>query len=220
MNVFIIGITGGIGRLLAHKLQSRGDRVRGLVRRREQQTEFQQQGVDVQVADLASMTPQALADAFNHADAVVFTAGSNGGRREITKAIDGDGVEKAIDAAHLAGVRRFALVSVLPESWRERTLGDEVEYYFAVKKGADVMVSRSDLDWLILRPSLLVDDPGMGTVSLGPAEFHDQIARDDVASTLVELLHEPGISRQILELNTGAMPIEEAVRSQAMVHCC
>lgn len=117
-----------------------------------------------------------------------------------------------------AGVRRFALVSVLPESSRERTLDDEVEYYFAVKKGADVTVSRSDLDWLILRPSLLVDDPGIGTVSLGPAEFHDQIARDDVASTLAELLHEPGINRLILELNTGTMPIEEAVRYQAMRH--
>src|ERR671916_579599 len=53
-----------------------------------------------------------------------------------------------------------------------------------------------------------------GTVSLGPAEFHGQIARDDVAGTLAELLHEPRIGRQILELNTGATPIEEAVPTE------
>lgn len=213
MNVFIIGITGGVGRLLARTLHAQGDSIRGLVRRHEQQTELRQQGMDAHVADLATMTPYELAEAFGGADAVVFSAGSNGGSREVSKAIDGDGVEKAIDAAHIAGVRRFILVSVLPESWRERELGEEVEYYFATKKGADVALSQSDLDWVILRPSLLTDEPGAGTVCLGPAAFHDQIARADVASTLAELLREPRISRQILELNMGSMPIGEAVRA-------
>ncbi|BES70089.1 SDR family oxidoreductase [Marinobacter nanhaiticus D15-8W] len=212
MNVFIIGITGGVGSLLARELHVRGDSVRGLVRLHAQQTELRQQGMDAQIADLATMTPNELADAFSDADAIVYSAGSNGGSREITKAIDGDGVEKAICAAHIAGVRRFLLVSVLPESWRERELGEEVEYYFATKKGADVAVSQSELDWVILRPSLLVDEPGTGTVFLGPAAFHDQIPRADVASTLSQLLHEPRLSRQILELNTGSMPIQEAVR--------
>ncbi|KMS87561.1 NAD-dependent dehydratase [Streptomyces regensis] len=213
MDVFIIGITGGIGDLLARKLRSRGDTVRGLVRRDEQQAALAAQGVQATVGDLAGMTVEELAAAFGGVDVIVFSAGSNGGSRKVTKAIDGDGVVTAIDAARLAGVERFVLVSVLPESWRERDLGDEVEYYFAVKKGADVAVSRTGLNWLILRPSLLVDDPGIGTVSLGPAEFHGQIAREDVAATLAELLHEPRIGRQILELNTGSTPIQEAVRA-------
>ncbi|WP_211147000.1 NAD(P)-binding oxidoreductase [Paenibacillus dokdonensis] len=122
-------------------------------------------------------------------------------------------VTKAIEAAQRAQINRFALVSVLPESWRERNLGDEVEYHFTVKKKADIVLSRSDLDWLILRPSLLVDNPGTGLVSLGPAEFHDQIAYADVAETLAELLHEPRISQQILELNTGSTPIRDAINA-------
>lgn len=213
MDVFIIGITGGIGGLLAQRLRSRGDAVRGLVRRDDQQTELAARGVDARVGDLSGMTVEELAAAFGDVDAIVFTAGSNGGSAEVTRAVDGEGVAKAIEAARLAGVERFVLVSVLPESWRERDLGDDVEYYFAVKKGADVALSRSDLNWLILRPSLLLDGPGTGTVSLGPAEFHGEIARDDVAATLVELLHEPRIGRQILELNTGPTPTEEAVRA-------
>lgn len=101
----------------------------------------------------------------------------------------------------------------MAESWRERDLGEEVAYYFAVKKEADIALSRSGLNWLILRPSLLVDGPGTGAVSLGPAEFHGRIPRDDVAATLAELLHEPRIGRQILELNEGSTPIEDAVRA-------
>lgn len=211
MDVFIIGITGGIGGLLAQKLRCRGDAVHGLVRRPDQQADLKRRGIDAQVGDLSSMTVETLAATFSDVDTIVFSAGSNGGSKEVTKTIDGEGVTKAITAASLAGVERLALVSVLPESWRERDLGEEVEYYFAVKKEAEIALSRSHLDWLILRPSLLLDSPGVGTVSLGPAEHHGQIARDDVAATLAELLHERRISRQILEVNTGSTPIEEAV---------
>lgn len=212
MKVFIVGVSGAIGGLLTHKLLTRGVAVHGLVRREDQKIELAERGVPATVGDLASMSVEELAVAFGGADAIVYTAGSNGGAREITKDIDGDGVTKAVEAARLANVDRFALVSVLPESWRERDNGDEVEYYFAVKKEADNVVSRSDLNWIILRPSLLLDDPGKGTVSLGPAELHGDIAREDVAETLAELLHEPRIRRQILELNTGSTPIRDAVQ--------
>lgn len=218
MDVFIVGITGKIGGLLARELLARGDSVRGLVRRDEQCADLAALGVDAVVGDLAGMSVEALAGAFGDVEAVVFSAGSNGGSAADTKAIDGDGVAKAIEAARRAGVGRLVLVSVLPESWRERDLGDEVEYYFAVKKEADIALSRSDLDWLILRPSLLVDDPGTGTVSLGPAEFHGQVARADVAATLAELLHEPRIGRRILELNTGTTPIRDAVEANVRRH--
>lgn len=213
MKVFIIGVSGAIGGLLAQKLLSRGDVVEGLVRRDDQKVVLETQGVDVTVGDLATMSAEELAAAFSGTDAIVYTAGSNGGARNITKAIDGDGVAKAIQAARLAEVDRFSLVSVLPESWRERDNGEDVEYYFAVKKNTDIAVSRSDLSWTILRPSLLTDDPGKGTISLGPAEFHGDISREDVAETLAELLHEPQIGRQILELNTGSTSIRDAVQA-------
>lgn len=213
MKVFIIGVSGAVGGLLAERLGTRDVAVAGLVRRDDQQAALQARGVDAVVGDVATMSPDELAAAFSDADVIVYTAGSNGGAREVTKAIDGDGVATAIEATRLAGIQRFALVSVLPESWRERDLGEEVEYYFVVKKEADIAVTRSHLDWLVVRPALLHDDPAKGKISLGPAEFHGDISRQDVAETLAELLCEPRIGRQILELNTGSTSIRDAVQA-------
>lgn len=39
------------------------------------------------------------------------------------------------------------------------------------------------------------------------------VPREDVAGTLCELLHEPRIDRQILEVNAGSTPIVEAVQA-------
>lgn len=213
MKVFVIGVSGAVGGLLARKLVDRGDEVSGLVRRADQSAELSTQGVDARVGELAHLDAETLAAMLGGFDAVVYSAGSNGGTREITSAIDGDGVVTALEATRLAGVQRFALVSVLPEAGRGQGLSDDEEFYFAVKKLVDVTVSMSDLDWLILRPSLLVDRAGMGAVSLGPAQPHDEIAREDVAATLAELLHEPRIRRQILEVTQGSTPISHAVQA-------
>src|SRR4028118_2108543 len=45
-------------------------------------------------------------------------AGSNGGRRDVTDAVDGEGVLTALEAAGLAGVPRFVLVSGLSRAPR------------------------------------------------------------------------------------------------------
>jgi uncharacterized protein YbjT (DUF2867 family) len=213
MNVFIIGITGGIGGLLAEKLRSRGDAVHGLVRRHDQQAELETRGMNARVGDLSSMTVEEIAATFGEVDAIVFSAGSNGGSKEVTNAIDGDGSGKR-SRRHASPVS-----SALPWCQCSRNPGANAtsarrsSTTSPFKKDADIAVSRSDLNWLILRPSLVLDGPGVGTVSLGPAESHGQIARDDVAGTLAELLYEPRIDRQILELNAGSTPIEEAVRA-------
>ena len=213
MKVFIIGISGSVGGLLAEELAGRGDVVSGLVRREDQRSDLAARDVEAHLADIGAMSVGALASVFGGVDAVVYTAGSNGGSREVTDAVDGEGVVKALEAAGLAGVTRFVLLSVLPEAGRELDLSDDEEHYFAVKKLTDVVVSSSALDWLVLRPSMLVDRAGSGRVALGPAQPHDEIPRADVAATLAQLLHEPRIGRQILELNAGETPIAAAVRA-------
>ncbi|MCR2763376.1 NAD(P)H-binding protein [Microbacterium sp. zg.B48] len=213
MKVFIFGVSGAVGKLLARNLADRGDEVVGLVRREEQRTDLSMRGVETFVGELTELDAESLSPMLSGCDVVVYTAGSNGGARRITAAVDGEGVEKALEATRLAGVGRFALLSVLPEAARGQRQDSDVEFYFAVKKLVDVTVTLSDLDWLILRPSLLLDRAGTGTVALGPAQPNDEISREDVAATLAELLHEPRIRRQLLELNQGLTPIDKAVRA-------
>ena len=81
----------------------------------------------------------------------------------------------------------------------------------SAKKKADVEVANSELDWVILRPSTLKDDPGTGRVSLGLTNFHTEITRDDLASTVVALLNTPRITRKILEVTEGDDQIASAV---------
>jgi uncharacterized protein YbjT (DUF2867 family) len=194
-------------------LHDRGDEVGGLVRRPDQQDAFDELGIRTVVGSLADMDAPRLAASLDGVDALVFAAGSNAADRAVTDAVDGAGVTTALAASRLAHVRRFLLVSVMPEAWRERDLGDDEEHYFAVKKRAEVEVSRSDLDWVVLRPSLLTDDSGVGTVDLGPAAIHTQVSRDDVAATVAALLSKPRVSRQVLELDAGTTLVADAVHA-------
>jgi nucleoside-diphosphate-sugar epimerase len=212
MNVFIIGIGGGVGVRLARRLVAGGHHVGGLVRRAETRDELSAEGITATHGDLVAMSVEELADAVAGADAIVFTAGA-GGRDgpEETDRVDGEGPGKVAAAAERAGVRRFVLVSVFPEAWRERRMDDDFEHYMVAKKHAETELVLTDLDWVILRPSALRNEPGTGTVDLGLAKVHEEIARDDVAATVVELLAEGDVNRVILEVTGGTTPIAEAV---------
>ncbi|GEN25160.1 NAD-dependent dehydratase [Halomonas cupida] len=212
MKVFVIGIAGGIGRRLAKALIARGDEAIGPVRRPEQIDQLADHGVPSIQGDILTMSVAELAQAMHGSDAVVFTAGAGGkGGPAATSAIDGDGPRKLANAAALAGVRRYLLVSVFPEAWRERHMNDNFEHYMLQKKKAETELVRSGLDWVILRPSALTDDPGTGMVDLGLAQTHREIARDDVAATIVDLLHAPEVSRTILEVTGGSTVIATAI---------
>ena len=211
MRVFVIGISGATGGLLAEKLLRRGDSVAGLVRRPALQSSLAAMGVASTVGDLETMEAREFAKAVSGADAIVYAAGSDGGALRVTKSVDGDGVITAMEGAALAGVKRFILISVFPEQGRALNLGEEFEYYYLVKKTAEVSVTRSILDWVIVRPTLLVDGTGHGAVSVGAAEVQGHVAREDLAALLVELLHESRVSRQILELSSGNTAIADAV---------
>ena len=84
-----------------------------------------------------------------------------------------------------------------------------------VKRASDVHLAASDLDWTILRPGTLTDEPGTGRVRLGPAIPQGAVRRDDVAAVLAELLRAPGTVHQILELTEGDTPVADAVSAAA-----
>ncbi len=161
--------------------------------------------------DLVRATIDSLRSVMAGVDAVIFTAGANGGGDEMTDIIDGQGVVLASSAAREAGCNRFLVVSAFPDAWRERRMPPDFEHYMFVKRQADVHLASTDLDWVILRPGTLLDSPGTAHVRVGLAIPYGDVSRDDVAATLVALVEKPEIRRVILELTCGEEQIDKAI---------
>ena len=209
--VFIVGAAGNVGRHLVEQLAARGHQPLAMHRRPEQAAELTALGgVPVQ-GDLTGIDVATLATQMRGSEAVVFTAGAGGAGMEVTNAIDGRGLELAVQAAQQANVKRFLLVSAFPEAGRSKALGEGFENYMTVKKRADVYLAASDLDWVILRPGTLSDAPGTGRVTLGPAIAYGDVPREDVAATLVGLVEHPALRHRIIELTQGDVPVDEAL---------
>jgi len=211
VDVLVIGGAGGVGRRLTSLLTAAGDEVSGLHRHPEQSEAVEQAGGTSVVFDLVAGTTGELAALLEGHDAVVFAAGAHGTGRDQTTLIDGQGLEKAVDASLQAGVRRFVLVSVFPEAGRSRETNDGFEHYMRVKKAADVSLTATDLDWVVVRPGTLTDTPGTGSVHAGWAVPYGDVPRDDVAAFIAAALHEPRLRRVVVELTEGQTPAAQAV---------
>lgn len=211
MKVFQIGAAGGVGRRLAQLLVERGDEVTGMFRNPAQTDIVAASGATPVSGDLITDSVEVLVDKLKGHDAVVFSAGAHGTGVDQTTLIDGAGLEKAAAAAALAGVSRFVLVSAFPDSGRGGPVSETFEHYMRVKKTADVHLTSTDLDWLIVRPGLLRDEPGDGRVTAGLAVEYGDVRRDNVASFIDAALHSNELNRTIVELTDGPTLAAEAV---------
>ena len=211
MKVFQIGAAGGIGRRLGRILSDRGEPSTGMHRKPEQAERLSASGVVPVAGDLIDDTVEQLAELMRGHDAVVFSAGAHGTGLDQTTLIDGRGLEKAAAAAAAAGISRFVLVSVFPDAGRGGEPSEGFEHYMRVKKTADVHLVATDLDWVIVRPGTLRDEPGDGLVTAGLAIEYGDVRRDNVAAFIAAVLDEPAVNRVIVELTDGDTPAAEAV---------
>jgi nucleoside-diphosphate-sugar epimerase len=216
MQVFIIGAAGGIGTRLAAALAEEGDSVTGMFRNPDHQLRVEAAGAVPVIGDLVADSVDEIAVKMAGHDAVVFTAGAHGTGIEQTTLIDGKGVEKAAAAAEQAGVEQFVLVSAYPEAAADPNgISEGYAHYLRTKKAAEVFLTGTELDWIVVRPGHLLDDPGDGLVTAGLALVEQDVPRDDVAAFIVAALHDPTLSRTIVELTDGTTPVADAVREVA-----
>jgi len=209
--VFIIGTTGGVGSRLADQLVSRGDQVVGLHRRVEQAQALRSRGIEPVSGDLTSIGVDELAAKMRGTNVVVFAAGASESGTQVADAVDGQGVVISAAAAAAAGVKRYLLVSAFPDARRDQHMPADFEHYMKIKRQADVHLAETDLDWVIVRPGTLTNEPGTGRVRLGLAIPYGEVPRDDVAAVLAELVRASRVRRAILELTRGSMQIAEAI---------
>ncbi|MFE0042921.1 NAD(P)H-binding protein [Streptomyces albireticuli] len=218
MRIVIAGGHGRIALRLERLLAGRGDEVAGVIRRPAQAGALLAAGAEPVVCDLESASVGDLVRHLESADAAVFAAGAGPGSGiERKDTVDRGAAALFADAAEAAGVRRFVVVSSMGAD-REPPEGTDPVFaaYLRAKGAADADVrSRAGLDWTVLRPGRLTDDPGTGLVRLAESTGRGAVSRDDVAAVLAALLAEPGTAGRTLELIGGDTPVAEAVKAVA-----
>ncbi|MFJ1706008.1 NAD(P)H-binding protein [Kitasatospora sp. NPDC088346] len=217
MYVVIAGGHGKIARRLGRLLAARGDTVTGLVRNPAHREDLLADGTSPLVCDLETLTPADLAVHLAGADAVVFAAGAGPGSGAARKdTVDRAAAQLLADAAVLAGVRRYLMVSTRGAGSPPPAGADEIwTAYVTAKTAADEYVMAQDLDWTVLRPAALTDGPGTGTVRLTAGRSVGEVTRDDVAAVLAALLDAPETAGLVLELAEGTEPVAQAVARAA-----
>lgn len=210
-----IAVVGGHGQIAQHlhsELVERGHVPVALVRKESHRGALEQLGAEVRLLDIEQHDADAFAAAFDGCAAVVFAAGGGpDGNIERKRTVDLEGSLKSIDGARAAGIGRFVQVSAigvdepLPEEtapvWRA---------YVEAKRDADAALRDSELQWTIIRPGRLNDDPATGRVALGDVTRGD-ISRADVAAVLAAVLDDHRTAGCQWSLVAGETPVTEAV---------
>jgi uncharacterized protein YbjT (DUF2867 family) len=206
-----IVIAGGHGQIalrLARLLSARGDAVRSLIRNPGHGAGVHGAGAEPVVADMEEL--DSLAEFVEGADAVVFAAGAGpGSGAERKRTVDLGGAVKLLEAAQATGARRYLMVSSIGADDPSSASGS-MRPYLEAKAEADAALSASDLDWTIVRPGALTDEPGTGLVAVGDLG-RGSVTRDDVAAVLAACLDEPRTVRKSFVLLQGETPIVEAL---------
>ena len=210
MDVAIAGGHGKIGLQLGKLLAERGDRVRGLIRKADQADDLVEGGIEPVLCDLEGEGD--VEAAIEGAAAIVFAAGAGpGSGAERKRTMDYGGAVKLIDAARTQGVRRYVMVSSMGADNPPAEGGGVFGEYLRAKAEADRALEASGLDYTIVRPGSLTDEPPRGQVTIGTGLERGEIPRADVVVVLAAVLPAHGTIGKAFELVSGETPVEAAV---------
>jgi len=207
MDVLVAGGHGQVARRLLRLLAQHGDTARGLIRNPDHAADLESDGAHPVICDLEhdDVRPHV-----GGADAFVFAAGAGPGSGDARKrTMDLGGAVKCIDACRELGVARFVMVS----SMGLQDIADgPMRPYYEAKRDADASLEASGLDWTIVRPGRLTNEPGAGTVELARRlSRRGEIPRDDVALVLLHTLTAENTVRAGFDLLSGTTEASQAV---------
>ena len=211
-----VAIVGGHGRVARHLhplLSSAGHTPVALVRNEDYRAGLRELGAEVRLLDIETSTAAEFTRAFTGCQAVVFAAGAGpDGKVERKRTVDLEGSLKSIEASKPAGIKRFVQISAMavddpiPEdaspAWRA---------YIEAKQAADEALRGSQLDWTVLRPGWLTDNPGTRRVLIGRDVPEGDIPRADVAAVIAAALADDGTIGRQWELTQDGLPVIEAI---------
>jgi uncharacterized protein YbjT (DUF2867 family) len=211
MRVAIAGGHGQIALRLVKVLAERGSEAVALIRNPAHESDVIEVGGRAVVLDLEQASADDVAAAITGSDAVVFAAGAGpGSGPERKETMDYGGAVSLIAAAQRVGVGRYVIVSSMGAD-PNASGGDTFSVYLRAKGRADDALRASGLDWTVVRPGGLTNDPGTGRVAMGASLPRGEVPRDDVAAVLAAVLNSPNTIGRTVDLIAGDTPVAEAV---------
>ena len=211
MRVVIAGGHGQIALLLEKVLADRGHHAVGVVRNPDHVGDVEATGAEAVVLDLEKADVADLTDVVKGSDAVVFAAGggpNSGAARKET--VDKGAAVLLAEAAEQAGVRRYVMVSAMGTDKADPDSDDVFQVYLRAKKAADDDLRSRDLDWTVVRPGRLTDNPPTGRVQVGTLP-RGEISRADVAAVLAAALDQDATIGKTFDLLAGHQTVQAAL---------
>ena len=143
---------------------------------------------------------------------VTAVAGSRG--KDLLQT-DAMGAVKTIQAAEKNGIKRYIMLSSLyalqPEMWsRIPSLASIMDYNIAKFFADNYLISNTNLDYTILQPANLTEEPGTGKIQIGEGSATSNPI-PDVAQTLADILQHDNTIGHVIMMRSGNTPIEEAL---------
>lgn len=209
MNVFVAGASGRVAKEVIQLLAERGNVVTAGCRHPELVPE--EKNVHPVAFDLHQ--PEAgMVPFLENQAAVYFLAGSRG--KDLLQT-DAFGAVKLMEAAKEAGVRRFVMLSSMfslqPEKWEEEPGLAKIMNYNVAKYFADEwLIRNSGLEYTIVQPTSLVEEPGTGRIEINPPHTGTNPI-PDVALVLADVLNMPNTYGKVIMLRGGDTPVAEAL---------
>jgi uncharacterized protein YbjT (DUF2867 family) len=194
--ILVLGGTGGTGRLIVSQALERGQQVTALVRSPEKASDLK--GAKLIVGDVRD--EKVLREALKDQDAVVSALGTPASPfREVT--FLSTATRALVGAMKAENVSRLVCITGMgagDSAGHGGFLFDNVIFplllkkVYADKNRQETIVRDSGLDWILIRPTVLNDKPGHGSVRAltDLSGFHGGgISRADVATFVLDQLH-------------------------------
>lgn len=211
--ITVIGGHGKVARKLLPMLVEAGHEAVAVIRRPEHAEAVAELGATPLVADLEQLDMEGIAKLLVGDDVVVWSAGAGGGDPDRTYAVDRDAAIRSFEAANHAGARRYLMVSYLGAGPDHGVPEDHSFFPYAEAKAAtDQALAQSGLDWTILMPTTLSDEPGAGMIAAGPgAPQGAAVSREDVARVIAACIERDDQIHRYVPFAAGGTPIDEAL---------
>ena len=199
MKVAIFGATGGAGRIMIRKALERGHQLTAAARNPSALLGGHER---LRVVKADVMQPQTLEAVVEDQDAVITSVSVGNALKEGRKptTLFSEGTRNVIAAMERQGVRRSVCLSssaVEPDPALGIIFGKIMRPLLFKEMYADMSrmereVRSSGLDWIIVRPSTLNDDPASGRYILGIDRIPKgwRIPREDVAEFTLDQLND------------------------------